>query len=239
VDQELTITLARLREAAELYRQRARARRDGAAGSDLAGLDAEYADDQRATERARQERAVAAARLEDELQSLENRLRDRRACRPADTATQQAIIRDVEAMRGRRDEIEKQLLALWQDHEVADRQDDRDDRDAAAARQKIATRQQAADRRRAQAELAVPEIESELAHLMKRLPPRVARQLERAGRRLDDPIADLVQGSCDSCGYAMPAQDAIDADREAALVTCQGCGRFVVPRSSRKTRNRE
>ena len=233
VAQELAITLAHLRDAAELYRQLARARRDASEGhrreADLAALDAEYADDQARAAELRRARSVEAARLEDELQTLEARLRDRRACRPADAATQEAVIRDVATMRRRRDAIEQQLLDLWQEPDADE---------SAATRQDIAGRQGEQTARWERAERARPEIERDLEHLLSRLPTRIARQLQRAAGRLDQPIADLVQGACDACGYAMPAQDAINADREAELINCQGCGRHVVPRSSRKTRDR-
>ncbi|MBD3220372.1 hypothetical protein GF314_03940 [bacterium] len=132
-------------------------------------------------------------------------------------------------MRRRRDDIERKLLDLWQEP---------DDGPATAARQDIATRQGEQTARWQRAERARPEIERDLEYLLDRLPTRIARQLQRAAGRLDQPIADLVEGACDACGYAMPAQEAINADREAELITCQGCGRFIVPRSSRKTRDR-
>ncbi|MBD3220562.1 hypothetical protein GF314_04905, partial [bacterium] len=191
--QELAITLAHLRDAAELYRQLARARRDADEGhrreADLVALDAEYADDQARLAEQRRERSVEAARLEDELQTLEARLRDRRACRPADPATQEAVIRDVEAMRRRRDDIEGKLLDLWQEP---------DDGPATAARQDIATRQGEQTARWQRAERARPEIERDLQYLLERLPTRIARQLQRAAGRLDQPIADLVEGACDA-----------------------------------------
>ncbi|MEZ4387504.1 MAG: hypothetical protein R3D98_07970 [Candidatus Krumholzibacteriia bacterium] len=241
MDIELQLTLIRLREAAELYRQRVQARRDQAEGvrreANLTALDAEYADDLSEVAARRRQREHAAAALEAELQGLEAKLRERRSRPPADAHTQLALTREVASLRQRRDQVEQQLLDLWQSNSNADLAAEQETTSVTVQRAQLADRQRTASHRAAQAGLALPEIEAELGHLLQRLPARVASRVGRLAGRHDDPVADLLQGSCGSCGYAMPPQDAVDADREARLVVCQGCGRYVVPRSSRKTRD--
>lgn len=237
----MQLTLARLRDAAELYRQLARARHDQSEGerrgANLEALDAEYAQDLEAAAQAQTVRRTEAEELEAELQALETRLRERRARKPHDADSQLAIARDIEALRSRRDQVEQQLMELWQRHENDDRAAARETQGVNDQRQNIAQRRQDQQERAAKAGRAVPEIEQDLHFLVRQLPPRLRSRLGRMAERLGDPVADLVQGACGSCGYAMPAQDAVDADREAALVVCQGCGRYIVARSSRKTRS--
>jgi predicted nucleic acid-binding Zn-ribbon protein len=238
---ELQLILARLRDAAELYRQLAAARRDADEGTrrqdSLSALDAEYADDLSSASTQRQQREHAAAGLEAELKGLEAKLRERRARPPADAHTQLALLRDIDALRERRDRIEQQLLDLWQSNSAADLADAEEAATVTGQRERLADQQLDVAQRAGRAGLALPEIEGELDHLLRQIPVRISGRLRKLADRLGDPVADLLQGSCGSCGYTMPPQDAVDADRDARLVVCQGCGRYVVPRSSRKTRN--
>jgi len=236
------LTLARLRDVADLYRQLAAARHDLSDSArrerDLAELDAEYVGDLAATGDDLRRRRQQASRFEDELKNLEDKLQDRRSRQAGDAATVLALAGEIASLRRRRDELEKKLLDLWQSGETA----------AAAlaeeTRQTDDQRQAIADRRRDHAESAVragravPEIEGELGHLVGQLPTKVGRRLKQVARRHADPVADLVAGNCGSCGQSLPPQEAVDADREAALIVCQGCGRYVVARSSRRTRGR-
>lgn len=241
MDLDLQLTLARLRDAAELYRQLVAARRDAEEGdrreASLTALDAEYADDLSSASNERQQREHAAAGLEAELRGLEAKLRERRARPASDAHTQLALVRDIAALRQRRDVIEQQLLDLWQRNSAADLADAEEAAAVTDQRRRLADQHADAASRADRAGLAVPEIEGELDHLLGQVPVRIGGRLRKLADRLGDPVADLLQGSCGSCGYTMPPQDAVDADREARLVVCQGCGRYVVPRSSRKTRN--
>jgi len=237
---ELQLTLERLRDAAELYRQLAKSRRDEADGNrreaDLDALDAEYAEDLAGVAEEQSVRRDAAAELEAELQALETRLRERRARKPHDADSQLAIVKDIENLRCRRDKVEQQLLELWQQNASADDAAAAEARNVGDERDRIARNRRDQAERVAKAGRALPEIEADLHHLLRHLSPRIKSRLGRMADRLGDPVADLVTGACGSCGYAMPAQDAVNADREAELVTCQGCGRYIVARSSRKTR---
>jgi uncharacterized protein len=240
LDQHVVVTLARLRDAAELYRQLADARRHQARGqertAELAALAAEYVDDLGDLSRDDRQQRQAVRRLEDELASLEARLQDRRARRSADAGTIVALDREIAALQARREALEQELLARWQQDDDRAAELSSEAAVTSTVRQRLARQQDELRERRQRADRAVPEITTELAHLAGQLPPRVARLLERIAGRHADPVADLVQGSCAGCGLSLPPQAAVDADREAALVQCQGCGRYVVARSSRRTR---
>jgi len=243
VSLELELTLARLREAADLYRQIAKARRDQSEGQrreiSLTALDAEYQDDLAADEKQVRARKVEAGRLEDALQALEAKLQDRRSRHPSDAATVLAMSNEISLLKKQRDQLEQQLLNLWQDNEKADSVSAQERKAAEIVRGRLADRREDFAAKAAQADRAVPEIQGELEHLLKQIPVRVSRRVSRLGTQHDEPIADLITGSCGCCGYRMTPQEALDADREAALITCQGCGRYVVARSSRKTRGWE
>ncbi len=240
VDQPIVVTLGRLRDAADLYRQLAAATRDHERGAtreaDLAALDAEYQDDAQRQDLAAAARDRAGADLEATLREVEERLRKRRAAPRQDAVTTARLSEEIAALRQRRDQLEQQLLDLWQDHDQADRSDAAEHAAVAAARERIAAERAERRRRREQADQAVPEITGELEHLHRGLPRRISSRLRQLARRHADPIADLVQGACGSCGQSLTPQEAVDADREAALITCEGCGRYVVARSSRRTR---
>lgn len=240
MDQHVVVTLARLREAAELYRQLAEARRNQVRGqdrtADLAALSAEYGADLAEAGEADRRQRQQVRRLEDELASLEARLCDRRARRAEDAGTIVALDREIAALHARREALEQQLLELWQQGDDRKAELSAEAAMTATVRERLA-RQQAELRERSQrADRAVPEITAELEYLVRLLPPRVASLLGRIAGRHADPVADLVQGACAGCGLSLPPQAAVDADREAALVRCQGCGRYVVARSSRRTR---
>lgn len=240
MDQQLDVTLARMRDVAELYRQLAQARHADTDGrrrqSDLGALDQEYADDLVVAAGERRAERVLVRKVEDDLQQVEAKLQDRRSRRPTDATTMAAIVSDIEALRKRRDELEQQLVELWGRDEVHADQQATETQDVQTRRDDIARRRQHEAERVAKAGLAQQDIEDELAGSLGRLPIRVAGRLKRLSTQLVDPVADLIQGTCGGCGQAMPPQDAVDVDRETALAVCQGCGRYIVARSSRKTR---
>ena len=240
MDREQMLLFAHLREAADLYRQLAAARhgRDGSSGRDehLAGLASEYDQDVADADAAERRDRAAVRRVEDELADVERRLRDRRARQDGRPGTVAALAADITALRARRDQLEQQLLQAWQDVEQAVAGHQAHRREAAAGRERAESERADLAGHADRAGREVPRLEAELDAVLARLPVRVARRLAQAGRRHDDPIADLIEGACGSCGQHLPPQEAVDADREAALVTCQGCGRYVVARSSRRTR---
>ena len=232
---QLDLALARLRDVADLYRQLSTARHDLSDSErrehDLAELDAEYVDDLAATGDDLRRRRQQARRLEDELKALEDRLQDRRSRQAGDAATVLALAGEIQSLRGRRDQLERELLDLWQTGETAAAALAEETRQAADQRRAIAARRRDHAESAGRAGRAVPEIEGELGHLVGQLPTKVGRRLQQVARRHVDPVANLVAGNCGSCGQSLPPQDAVDADREAALIVCQGCGRYVVARS--------
>ncbi|HOX25081.1 MAG TPA: hypothetical protein PLL30_04915 [Candidatus Krumholzibacteria bacterium] len=240
MDSPLAVTLARLRECAELYRLLAGARLARAQGADreqdLAALDAEYAGDLDAVALANRRRRAETRRLEDELKSLEDKLRDRRSRPASDASTALALAEEIAAMRRRRDELEQRLLAVWQDDDHAAVDLAAEAAAATAERERIASRRADHADRAARAERAIPELEGDLEHQIRQLPPRIGQRLRRVAGQQADPVADLVNGACAGCGQSLLPQEAVNADRETALVVCQGCGRYVVARSSRRTR---
>lgn len=240
MDFQLELTLTHLRECAELYRQLATARRAQERGAsraeDLAALDAEHVEDRDAARLADRQRRARTRRLEDELKAIEGKLQDRRSRQSSDAATVLALASEIAALRRRRDELEQHLLAAWQSDERAATELAADEAQAEAERERIARRWQDQAAQAVRAERAVPEIEGDLAHEIRQLPARIANRLERVARQVADPVADLVHGACAGCGHRLTPQEAVDVDREAVLAVCQGCGRYVVARCSRKTR---
>ncbi len=233
------VTLALLRDAAELYRQLATARRDQdrrqRRAPDLDLLAAEYDDDLAAVRRDDRHLRSEARRLEDALQQLEAKLADRRSRRAADAGTALALTAEIAALQDTRQELERQLLDLWQRNQETAQNVAREQAVADAARQRLAHERDDVLLRGRRADEAVPEIARELEHLTRRLPRQIASRLAQVARRHADPVADLRHGACAGCGQSLPPQEAVDADRETALVVCQGCGRYVVARSSRLT----
>jgi predicted nucleic acid-binding Zn-ribbon protein len=240
VEEASELTLAKLRDLADLYRQLAVARRDQDHGArreqDLAALDAEYADDAGDLDAAADGRRQESAALEATLREVEQKLQQRRAAPRHDASTTARLADEIATLQRRRDQLEQRLLELWQEQDRADRAGAAGQAEAATAREGIAAERAERAERRRKADLAVPEITGEIELLHRRLPRRVGSRLRQIARRHDDPVADLVQGACGSCGHRLPPQDAVDADREASLITCEGCGRYVVARSSRRTR---
>jgi uncharacterized protein len=240
MEPHVTVTLARLREAAELYRQLEAARRDLAGerrrDADLQALAAEYGEDlHEAEDRARRLRSEARA-LEDELHGLEARLQDRRSRQTGDAGTVLALAGEIAALQRRRDAAERALLDLWQQGEATGGELAAEQAATRDVQSRLARERTEWHARAARADAAAPEIAAELEHLLRRLPRPVGSRLAQIARRHADPVADLVQGACAGCGQILPLQVAVDADREAGLVVCQGCGRYVVARSSRRTR---
>ncbi len=240
MDQPLIATLACLRDAAELYRQLATAERHQAQAAsrtvDLEAAVAEWDDDIAASAADGRRRQRDTIGLEDELEAIETKLRDCRSREARDATTAQALADQLEALQRRRVELEARLIERWQ-------QDDRAAADrtaevgaAAAARARLSVRQADLEQRRQRAERAVPEILAELEQLRGQLPARVGNRLAQVARRHADPVADLAQGACGGCGQRLTPQEALAVEREAQLLACQGCGRFVVSRSSRRTR---
>jgi predicted nucleic acid-binding Zn-ribbon protein len=234
---ELDLTLAKLRDAADLYRELARARREQSEGRrrarDLADADREFEQDEHAASAELRRRRQDARRLEDELQGLENKLSDRRTRPASDPGTVLALADEIRGLEARHEELERRLLEVWREAEAPPVA-----RDEGWSREDAALRHREQVERADKAARAIAEVEGELDHQLGKLPPRVGRKVAQIARRHPDPVADLVEGSCGGCGQSLPPQEAVDADSERALITCQGCGRFVVARSGRRIRGR-
>lgn len=240
MEQSLIVTLARLREASELYRQLEEAGRHQMAAQsrarDLAALSCEYGEDLEPARRQERDLRSQARRLEDELEQIELKLQDRRSRRTGNAGAILALADELAALQARRVELERHLLELWQQNEDAARDLEAEQAAADAAQHRLARESEHLAVRCRRADRAVPEITNELLQLLQRLPRQVAGKLEKIAQRYADPVADLHLGACATCGQSLPPQKAVDADREVALVVCQGCGRFIVARSSRRTR---
>lgn len=237
MNEEVDLTLAKLRDAADLYRELAHARHDLSEGRrrvrDLADAAAEYRQDEEAASDDLRRRRREARALEDELQTLENRLADRRSRPATDPGMVLAMADEIRNLEARREQLEQRLLETWRQADLPVQ-----DAETEVRRDQVAARRQEQDERAERAGRAIAEIEGELNHQLTKLPTRVARKLARIAGRHDEPVADLLEGSCGGCGQSLPPQEAVDADRERALIICQGCGRYVVARSSRRTRGR-
>lgn len=237
MDHEVELTLAKLRDAADLYRELAQARRDRSEGRrrarDLAEADREYRQDEDTAVGELRRRRREARGLEDELQALENRLADRRSRPAADPSLVLALAAEIRSLEERREALEQRLLVTWQEAAAPVQ-----DTAIKARHEQVVARRHEQSVRAEKAGRALAEIAGELDHQLGKLPVRVSRKVSQIARRHDDPVADLVEGSCGGCGQSLPPQSAVDADRERALIVCQGCGRYVVARSSRRTRGR-
>ncbi len=235
LDHELELTLAKMRDSADLFRELARARHDRSEGQrrarDLADAGAEFRQDEAAANDDLRRRRRDARQLEDELQTLENRIADRRSRPVTDPGTVLAVADEIRKLKVRREELEQRLLETWQQANGPVQ-----DVETEVRREQVDRRRREQSERAERAGRAIPEIEGELDHQLGKLPIRLGRKLKQIVRRHDEPIADLIEGSCGGCGQSLPPQEAVDADRERALIVCQGCGRYVVARSSRRTR---
>ncbi len=225
-----------LREVAGLYEELVRARTvvSEAAGRDahLTGLSAEYTADLTDAAAIVADRRRQAHRLEGELRDLEARLQVRRARRARihDAHSAAALASELEHLQVKRDALEAELIASWEaaDAQTASLAETTETVDR--QRSQIVERQGDLAQRREHASVAGLEVTQDLQAVLKRLPAPMAARLKRLATQLGNPIAGIVGGACDACGYQLPAQKAVDVDRDREVPTCNGCGRFIVAR---------
>lgn len=184
----------------------------------------------------RDEVAGRQQHLEDELAAAESRRGEVSARLYGGSVSAsrdlQAMAAEVEALSARASELEDAALAVLDEREPLDAAVDQLDADDGV----LATEE---DDARAELAVAERELRAELADLGERraeaaaaLPPDLVVTYDRLRSRLGGVgAARLVGGRCTGCHLALPATE-LDQIRKlppGAVVTCDQCGRILVP----------
>ena len=202
-----------------------------AAEDELATVEAASADvGARADAAARAQRRLEAdlAAVEAKVAELEAKLYSGAITVPREL---QALQGEAEALRGRRGDLEDEVLEAMDareplDAELADLQGRRAELDGEGARLRVAVAEAQAEVDR---ELAA-ELDARSA-AAGAIPPDLAALYERLRARLDGiGAAPLVHGRCGGCHLALPATEVARLRTLApdALVHCEQCGRILV-----------
>ena len=74
---------------------------------------------------------------------------------------------------------------------------------------------------------AVGALRSKAAELMERLAPNVRGRFKQLVQRADRAVVPVIEGTCFGCYVSIPTATAGEQEPNAALQTCETCGRFL------------
>lgn len=138
----------------------------------------------------------------------------------------QSVLREIESLKRRQHEYEKNLVVAWSKHEALKKEYE--------ARQAEDERKTADLRAKAQERLQ--EVEALQDELEKRLQLRNEKKagiplewLEKyvlMKSRVTNPVVPVINGSCTACFYGLPRQEFLTLSKQG-LIQCKGCYRFL------------
>jgi predicted nucleic acid-binding Zn-ribbon protein len=208
----------------------------------LADIDRRIADDEAALSQAVSSRDSVAARqseLEAELASTETRASSvsRRLYSGEVSASRelQAMAADVDALKQRSSQIEDSILEVLEELEPLEQRVSETEATIATLR----TEREAAAGSLGEAESVVDaELEvvaAERREIVPRVPEQLLKVYDRLRARLGGvAVARIVANRCDGCHLTLPATE-LDRIRHlppGEMVTCEQCGRILVPQKS-------
>ena len=203
---------------------------DAALGDQLKVRAGEHATKQaeaalQARQRAQREAEMELATVEARIKSHEQKLYSG----GGNPRELQALQRDIEHDRQRRDQFEEQALAAMEASEQAQTEVERV---KAAVRRVLGEvsadhAKLAAEREAARSQLQARE--AQRAALLAKIDAGSLALYERLRQRMPDGIAaaEVVQNRCEGCRTTLPSAEVQRARRSAALVQCMACGRIL------------
>ena len=194
-----------------------------ARAAELANRQAEEALRARQTEQ--RDREFELATLEARIKDHEQQLYSGRGS-PRDL---QALQRDIEHDRSRRDELEERALAAMEASEAARVEQARIRAATKRVLEETAAGQAQLRDAREQLRAAVQRCGAQRAQLVGALDGPSLALYERLSQRLPDGIAvaEVVQGRCAGCRTTLPSAEVQRARQTEGLVQCSACGRIL------------
>ena len=74
---------------------------------------------------------------------------------------------------------------------------------------------------------AAAQLETKIGELEGSLDERIRRRYDRIAGRMERVVVPVISGTCYGCLVSIPTAAAGDSDPNAALHTCEHCGRFI------------
>lgn len=74
---------------------------------------------------------------------------------------------------------------------------------------------------------ALGHLDEKIEEMENALPPPVRGRYARISARYDRPVVPVIRGTCYGCFVSIPTAVASDAGRNAELLHCDHCGRFL------------
>jgi predicted nucleic acid-binding Zn-ribbon protein len=224
--QDLDTAISQLRHQRDHLPERA------AAAAVQARVDAEHT---ALAEVARRRRALADAQeqLERTIRDLDARYADLAAKLPRTMVVREAeaLLAEQRAVGTRRSGVEDEELALLEEDEALDTDEQRHRTELAEAEEALADAQATLEAAEAVLHGEEEELQRRRAEAVEPVPAELLARYEQLRPRFGGvAVARLVGGRCDGCHLAL-AQTALERIRSAppdALVECEECGRLLV-----------
>lgn len=74
---------------------------------------------------------------------------------------------------------------------------------------------------------AVGSLDEKIEELEERLEPRIRNRYRRVEKQHRRAVVPVIRGTCYGCFISIAISDATDAERNAELLMCDHCGRFL------------
>jgi predicted nucleic acid-binding Zn-ribbon protein len=175
---------------------------------------------------------AAAAEQERRLQELDERIRRTEAelysGRVTNPRELQLMQQEIENAKKTRDELDLQMLQLWETLETMKRDIDASERDLRQIERFYEAHMEDYRQRKAALEGEIAFNEQEREKLAQQIDPEVRQRYQTLRERLGGiAVAVVEQKACSVCHTLLTPYTLKRLETEAALITCESCGRLL------------
>ncbi len=163
-----------------------------------------------------------------DMKTLDQRMKEikQKLDETANAKEYMALKKEFETVTEKQLALEDTLVKSWQQLETAERS--MEQKKSAISEQGQKAVQEVEQKKGAisQVETALSQLKDERAGKVQAIPAEWIEKYEVMRQRVDDPVVEVVQGSCGGCFYTITDQELLQLKRRA-LLQCKSCYRFL------------
>lgn len=138
----------------------------------------------------------------------------------------QSLKREADSLRKKQHDYEDVLVAVWNSYETAEKSKQDQEKEFTQKLDDLTKQEEEKDLLIKQAQQKINESQSTRLQKLKNIPQEWLERYDRMKNTVQNPVVEVVSGSCSACFYTLPLQDVMELKKED-LLQCKDCYRFL------------